>query len=68
MRIKTSIICVVEGGDTTGVTEDSSDTDEASVNTLDGTHWTCEDCDCENPMDDTMMECLHCHKTRPGKL
>ncbi|WAR24397.1 hypothetical protein MAR_038066 [Mya arenaria] len=48
-------------GDMTGALESEGDT---SVNTLDGTHWVCEDCQCENNVDESLVECLHCRKVR----
>ncbi|XP_052774771.1 uncharacterized protein LOC128213245 isoform X2 [Mya arenaria] len=50
-------------GDMTGALESEGDT---SVNTLDGTHWVCEDCQCENNVDESLVECLHCRKVRTG--
>ncbi|XP_052256501.1 uncharacterized protein LOC127861849 isoform X4 [Dreissena polymorpha] len=75
----TETSCLTEGdisnitdADTTGVSEVDTDvgTSEAdtSAHTLDGTHWKCDDCSCENLMEESILECLHCNKPRTAEM
>jgi len=61
-------------GDTTGAVDtDTSQSGgdgetDTSGNTLDGSHWVCDDCQCDNQAEESILECFHCHKPRSGEL